>query len=239
MEQKKVIIIGASSGIGREIACIYAEKGWMVAITGRRKELLEDVQKKYPSMHSSSFDVMGNDNVKHIADLIQVLGGLDLLIYNSGFGDTSKSLNTDIERTTIMTNVVGFVDIVTFAFNYFVEQGHGHIAVTSSIAAFRGNSWAPAYSASKSFMSNYAEGLNIKAERLKKDIVITDIKPGFVDTKLAKGNKRFWTAPVNKAAKQIVHAIEKRKRIAYVTKRWWLIAIIMKSLPYSLYKRLG
>jgi short-subunit dehydrogenase len=88
-------------------------------------------------------------------------------------------------------------------------------------------------------MSNYAEGLNIKAERLKKYIVISDIKPGFVDTKLAKGNKRFWTASAEKAARQIVNAIDKKKREAFITKRWWLIAKIMKILPYSLYKRLG
>jgi NADP-dependent 3-hydroxy acid dehydrogenase YdfG len=112
MEPKKVIIVGASSGIGREIACIYAERGWKVAITGRRKNLLEEVKQKYPSIIYSCFDVMGNDNIKHISSLIEEMGGMDLLIYNSGFGDTSKSLDPEIDRTTILTNVVGFVDIV-------------------------------------------------------------------------------------------------------------------------------
>jgi short-subunit dehydrogenase len=86
-------------------------------------------------------------------------------------------------------------------------------------------------------MSNYAEGLFIKAWKLKKNITITDIKPGFIDTKMAKGNKQFWVAPVHKAALQIIKAIDKKKRVVYITKRWWLVAQIMKWLPFSIYKR--
>ncbi|MGZ5191098.1 MAG: SDR family NAD(P)-dependent oxidoreductase, partial [Flavisolibacter sp.] len=133
----------------------------------------------------------------------------------------------------------GFVEVVSFTFNYFVQQGHGQIAVSSSIAALRGNSWAPSYSASKAFMSNYAEGLNIKSRKLKKDIVITDIKSGFIATKMAKRNGRFWVAPTEKAVNQIIKGIEARKRVVYVTKRWWIIAQLMKIIPYSIYKRIG
>ena len=126
-----------------------------------------------------------------------------------------------------------------YVFNYFVAQGHGQIALTSSLSALRGNSWTPAYSASKAYMSTYAEGLAIKAYKLKKDITITDIRPGFINTKMAKGNRQFWVAPVHKAAEQIAKAIEKKKRVVYITRRWWLIAQIMKWLPYSIYKRIG
>lgn len=141
---------------------------------------------------------MANENREKIRKLIDDLEGLDLLIYNSGYGDPSKELNWDIENTTTKTNVNGFVEIVAYAFNYFVEQGYGQIAITSSVAAVRGNSWAPAYSASKAFMSNYAEGLNIKAKRLQKNIVVTDIRPGFVNTKMAKANGQFWLFPKKK-----------------------------------------
>ena len=130
------------------------------------------------------------------------------------------------------------IQLIIFYFKS-VRQGYGQIALTSSIAALRGNSWAPSYSASKAFMSNYAEGLNIKASKLKKNIVITDIKPGFINTKMAKGNGRFWVAPPAKAVKQIIKGIEARKRVVYITKRWWLIAQLMKIIPYSIYKRLG
>jgi len=237
---KKIIIIGSSSGLGRELAILYAQQNHSVAITGRRHELLEELKIKYPNnIITSAFDVTAGDNQKQIKLLIQKSGGLDLLIYNAGYGDPSLELVPETERLTTLTNVNGFVEIVSYAFNYFVQQGHGHIALISSISALRGNSWAPAYSASKAYMSNYAEGLSIKARKLKKEIYITDIKPGFIKTKMAKGNKQFWVAPVNKAALQMVKAIEKKKRVVYITKRWWLVAIILKWLPYSIYRRMA
>jgi short-subunit dehydrogenase len=239
MAQKKIIIVGASSGIGREIACKYVTKGNRVGITGRRENLLNELKEKYPEhVFVSSFDVMEKQNQEMIRKLIADLGGLDLLIYNSGYGDPSKELDWDIENRTVKTNVNGFAEIVTHAFNYFVQQGYGHIAITSSVAAVRSSSWAPAYNASKAFMSNYAEGLSIKAKRLKKNITITDIRPGFINTKMAKGNGRFWVIPKEKAADDIIEAIEKKKRIAYITKRWWLVAQIMKLLPFGIYRRI-
>ena len=237
---QKIIIVGATSGIGKELAILYAAMGCKVAVTGRRENLLDELKNIYPqNIITACFDVTVNDLDSHLKNLVTELNGLDLFIYNAGYGDTSADLDIEIENTTIHTNVNSFVNAMHFAFNYFVAQGFGQIAVTSSIAALRGNSWAPAYSASKAFMSNYAEGLNIKARRLKKNIIITDIKPGFINTKKAKGNKRFWMATPQKAAKQIVQAINKKKRIAYITKKWWLIAQILKILPYSIYRRLG
>ena len=235
----KILIIGATSGIGKELALMYAQQGHNVGITGRRQALLMELKNSYPSIITACFDVTGDRNSAHLEKLIADLGGLDLIIYNSGFGDPSKELITETEIATTKTNVNGFVEIVAYAFTYFVEQGYGQIALTSSIAALRGNSWAPAYSASKAFMSNYAEGLNIKARRLKKDIVVTDIKPGFIKTKMAKGHGQFWVASPEKAARQIIKAISKKKRVAYVTRRWWLVAQILKILPYSIYKRIA
>jgi short-subunit dehydrogenase len=235
---KRVLIVGASSGIGRELASRYAARDYKVGITARRMDLLDELKKTYPhNVFVRSFDVAAAGVVEHIRSLINELGGLDLLIYNAGYGEPSRYLDPSTEELTTRTNVNGFVTTVAFAFNYFVEQGYGQIALTSSVGALRGNSWAPSYSASKSFMSVYAEGLNLKANRLKKNIVITDIRPGFIDTKMAKGNGRFWVAPVNKATDQIIKAIDGKKRVAYVTKRWWLIAQLMKLVPYSLYKR--
>jgi short-subunit dehydrogenase len=240
MLQKKIIIVGATSGIGREIAILYALQNHLVGITGRRKELLGEIQNQFPqNIKIACFDVMVQENRKHINDLINQLGGLDLIIYNSGYGNPSAELKWETEEITTKTNVNGFVEIVSICFNHFVQQGYGQIAVTSSLAALRGNSWSPAYSASKAYLSNYAEGLNLKAKRLKKDIVTTDIRPGFIGTKIVKGPRQFWVAPPKKAARQIVRAIEKKKRVVYVTKRWCLIALILKILPFSLYKKLA
>lgn len=237
---KRIIIIGATSGIGKELAVLYAEKGNRVGISGRRQDSLAALQYEYSTtIFTVSFDVTGNDNKRHLQELITALGGLDLFIYNAGFGEPSEILEVETEMATTRTNVLGCVELTGHAFNYFIEQGNGQIAITSSVAALRGNSFAPAYSASKAFVSNYAEGLAIKARKLKKEVVVTDIRPGFVDTKMAKGNGRFWVATPQKAAKQIIEAIAAKKRVAYITRRWWLVGQVMKLIPFWLYRRLG
>jgi len=237
---KKIIIVGATSGIGRELAKLYANNEWLVGATGRRQDLLYTLQVEYPNqVITECFDVTSNDRLSHIESLIEKMEGLDLLIYNSGFGDVSEKLDLEVDRTTVDTNVNGFLEIVNFAFNYFVQQGHGQLATTSSLASIRGNSFAPAYSASKAFQSVYFEGLHMKAKKMNAGIFVTDIQPGFVDTKIAKGNARFWVAPPEKAAQQIYNAIEKRKWRVYVTRRWQLVAKMMKWMPDFIYHRIG
>ena len=240
MAQKKVIIIGASSGIGREIATIYVASGWKVGITGRRLGLLKELEAENPSqVIASCFDVTGKENIKMVTDLIDALGGMDMLIYNSGFGAASKDLDPELEQKITRTNVNGCVEIVSYAFNYFVRKGSGQIALTSSVAALRGNGWAPAYSASKSFISIYAEGLNIKARKMKKDIIVSDLRLGFVNTKMGQGSGRFWLARPEEAARQIVKPITRKNRVVYITRRWWVIALLLRVIPFSIYRRLG
>ena len=237
---KKVIIVGATSGIGLELAKLYITNGDMVGVTGRRIELLTKLQQEFPNqVFTESFDVRGNENIHHLTSLVNKLGGFDLFIYNSGFGDISKQLDWDIDKKTTEINVNGFIEMVNWSFNYFVQKGEGQIAATSSIASIRGNSMAPAYSASKAFMSTYMEGLHMKSGKMKLNLAITDIQPGFVKTKMAKGEGRFWEAPVEKAAKQIFNAIERKKRRVYITRRWALIAWILKWMPYGIYKRIA
>lgn len=238
--KKKIIIVGASSGIGRKMAELYAAHGNFVGITGRRKELLDEIQRAFPGqIETECFDVTGNENILKLKSLVQKLNGLDILIYSSGIGEPGKDLDWQLDKLMVDTNVNGFIEIANWGFNYFVKQGHGSMAVISSVAANRGNSWAPAYSASKSFQSNYFEALTIKAYRMKKNIGITCIEPGFVDTKMAKGNKLFWIVGVEKAAKQMINAIAKKKRKVYVSRRWWIVAKLMRLLPYWIYKRIG
>jgi len=237
---KKIIIVGATSGIGRKMAELYAATGNIVGITGRRKELLDEIENMFPGkIKTECFDVTANENIARLTSLIQKTGGLDILVYSSGIGELSKELDWQIDKRTVETNVNGFIEIANWVFNYFIKQGDGRMAVISSIAANRGNSWAPAYSASKAFQSNYFEALAIKAKKMKKDIGVTCIEPGFVATKMAKGNKRFWVVPLEKAATQIIAAIEKKKQKVYVSKRWWLVAKMMRLIPFWLYKKIG
>ena len=237
---KRIIIVGATSGIGRKMAEQYVANGNIVGITGRRKELLDEIENLFPGkIKTERFDVTADENIHRLSSLIQKTGGMDILIYSSGIGEPSKELNWQLDKATVETNVNGFIEIANWGFNYFIKQGHGSMAVISSIAANRGNSWAPAYSASKAFQSNYFEALAIKAKRMKKDLGITCIEPGFVDTKMAKGNKRFWLVSLDKAARQMITAIEKKKHKVYVSKRWWLVARLMRWTPFWIYKRIG
>ena len=237
---KKVIIIGATSGVGRELARLYATNNCLVGVSGRKRELLDSLQQEFPdNIITECFDVTGNENTNHFKNLLQQLGGMDIFIYNSGYGDISKTLEWKIERQTTLTNVNGFTEMVSFAFNYFTNQGYGQIAGTSSIAAARGNSMAPAYNASKAYMSNYLEGLHMKTAKDKLGIAVTDIQAGFIKTAMAKGNGQFWVSPVEKAAKQIFIAIHNKKRRVYITKRWLLVAKIIKWMPYWIYKKIG
>jgi short-subunit dehydrogenase len=237
---KRIIIVGATSGIGRKMAELYAAEGNIVGISGRRVELLNEIKDLFPGKIAiECFDVTGNENIERINSLIQMIGGLDILIYSSGVGEASKELDWQVDKMTVETNVNGFVGIANWAFNYFIKQGQGSMVVISSIAANKGNSWAPAYSASKAFQSNYFEALAIKAKRMKKSIGITCIEPGFVQTKMAKGNKQFWVVPLEKAARQMIVAIEKKKRKVYVSRRWWLVAKLMRLTPFWLYKKIG
>jgi short-subunit dehydrogenase len=238
--QQKIIIIGATSGIGRKMAEVYIEKGHKVGISGRRLELLQEIKQQFPSqVEYECFDITGNSNISQLDNLINKLGGLNILIICAGTGEPSKELNWEIDKITVATNVSGFVEIANRAFNFFVNQGYGQLVTISSIAANRGSSWAPAYNASKAFQSNYFEGLAIKAKRLNSDVTVTCVEPGFVKTKMAKSDKVFWMVPVDKAAKQIIRAIEKKRRKVYISNRWWIIAKLMRWMPYRIYKRFG
>ena len=237
---RKVIVIGATSGIGKELAKLFVEKGYTVGITGRRRELLEDLKKENPgSFITSTFDITDtHTTIEKLADLTSELGGLDLLIVCSGTGDINTELDFEIERKTIETNVIGFTNIVDWGFKYFDKQKLGHLVAISSIGGLRGSRHAPSYNASKSYQMNYLEGLRQKSKHTKSKIYITDIRPGLVDTDMAKGDGLFWVEPVKKVSNQIIKAIEKRKDIAYVTSRWGIIARILKLLPRSLYNKM-
>lgn len=236
---KKSIVIGASSGIGEGLARLLAENNYKVGITGRRIDLLEKLSEEKPGSYIvKSFDITDIENVvKNIKELVSELGGLDLLVISSGIGKPNDDLDFRLEKSIIDTNVTGFVLISDWAYNYFKDQGSGHLAGISSVAGIRGWKTSPAYNASKAFQINYMEGLRNKAFNSRSHIIITDIRPGYVDTAMAVGSSKFWVAPVNKAAKQIFKAIRHRKRIVYITRRWGLIAFLYKLVPTRIYER--
>jgi short-subunit dehydrogenase len=237
---QKIIIVGATSGIGREMARLYAGAGHLVGATGRRQELLYSLQLEYPNtIITECFDATASDATAHLESLTRKMGGLDILVYSAGWGEITEELDWVVDKGTVDVNVNGFLWAVHYGWSWFVGQGHGHLVTLSSIASIRGNRHSPAYSASKAFQSIYFEGLYLKARRMGVPLYLTDVEPGFVDTKMAKGPGRFWVAPPEKAARQIIRAIEKKRWRVYITHRWWIIARIAKWLPSFIYHRIG
>ena len=236
---KKAIIIGATSGIGRQLALLFADKNYIVGITGRRKNLLDELKIQRPdNFIVSNFDITDSSIVtEKLEGLVTSLGNVDLLVLSSGTGDINETWDFNIEKKTLDVNVVGFTEVIDWVINYFLKQEQGHLVAITSIAGIRGSRHAPAYNASKAFQINYLEGLRQKVTKLKLPIFITDIRPGFVDTKMAKGDGKFWVASPEKAAKQILKAIQLKKSVMYVTKRWRLVAAIVSLIPGRIYRR--
>jgi short-subunit dehydrogenase len=237
---KKAVIIGASSGIGKELAIRMASMGWKVCTTGRRTLFLEELGKMNPDAFiSRTMDVTDTESLPgQLEEIASSLGGIDMLILSSGTGDINDSLDFSTEKRTINTNVTGFTCISDWSFNYFKKHGSGHLVIISSIGGLRGSSSAPAYNASKAYQINYLEGLRQKVYREKLPIYVTDIRPGLVNTDMAKGEGLFWVMPVEKAAKQILTAIRRKKRYAYVTHRWGLLARLVRLIPGRIYEKM-
>ncbi|MCK9304913.1 MAG: SDR family NAD(P)-dependent oxidoreductase [Bacteroidales bacterium] len=237
---KKAIIIGATSGIGKGLAKILVDNNFTVGITGRRAELLEELKSEKPdSYFIRTFDITNTKSInENLNALTTELGGLDLLIISSGTGDLNENLDFEIEKRTIETNVTGFTCISNWAFNYFENQKSGHLVAISSIGGLRGSRQAPAYNATKAYQINYLEGLRQKATRLKASIFITDIRPGLVNTQMAKGDGLFWVMPVEKAVRQIYKAINNKRKVVYITKRWGFIALVLKRIPRIIYDKM-
>jgi short-subunit dehydrogenase len=240
MNKQTIIIIGATSGIGRALFEKYATNGNRIGIVGRRTHLLDELYQEHPDTTiTATADITKQDEIARAIDILySELKHIDLAIVCSGTGDINASLDYAVERPTIDTNVMGWTFVVDTLYNIFEQQGHGHLVSITSAGGLRGEPMAPAYSASKAYQINYMEALRKKAYKSGNHIHITDIRPGLVNTAMAKGEGLFWVMSVEKVASQIITAIRKKMSKAYVTKRWNILAIINKNLPYALYKRL-
>lgn len=233
----RILIIGASSGIGKELSIRYASLGNEVIAVARRKPLLQELAQTSPNIQVAQCDIADIESSQDL--LAQIFTSpIDLAILCSGVGDLNPDLDFAIERSTLNINVIGWTFFADFIYKKFEEQRYGHLVVISSCGGLRGEPMAPSYSASKAFQMNYAEALCKKAFRSKLPIVVTDIRPGLVNTRMAKGEGLFWVMPVEKVAAQIMTAITKNKDVVIVTKRWSILHWIMKHLPRSVYKRM-
>ncbi|MBP5388587.1 MAG: SDR family NAD(P)-dependent oxidoreductase [Prevotella sp.] len=234
-----IVIIGATSGIGKALFEKYVNEDNRIGLIGRRKHLLDELHQKYPSKtFIAKADITNLEEIEHVIQTLhKEFEHIDIAIVCAGIGEINAKLAYAVERPIIDTNVVGWTFVIDMLFHIFEQQDYGHLVAITSAGGLRGEPMAPAYSATKAYQINYMEALRKKAFINGGHIVLTDIRPGLVDTAMAKGEGLFWVMPVEKVARQIIAVIRKKKSKAYVTKRWHILAIINKYIPYSIYKR--
>lgn len=235
-EKKKAIVIGASSGIGMEVAKLLVEQGWTVGVGARRVERMQGLG----AAAVEQIDVTAGEAATAALDrLIGRTGGMDLFFYASGIGRQNRELCEDIELATLQTNAVGFARMVGAAYRHFARQGQGHIAAITSIAGTKGLGPAPAYSATKAFQAVYLQALEQQANSRGLRISFTDIRPGFVDTALLSGDYRYpMMLRPERVAADIVDAIGRRRHVRIVDWRYRLLTALWRRVPRWVWRRI-
>jgi short-subunit dehydrogenase len=184
-------------------------------------------------------DVTQADATQKLQALIEQTGGMDVFLLSSGIGKQNYALQTDIELATAATNVEGFIRMTNAAYHYFEQQGHGHLAVISSIAGTKGLGAAAAYSATKGFQNIYMDALDQLARMQKLNIHFTDIRPGFVATPLLNDQRRYpMLMEAHAVAKDILRAIERKKRVAIIDWKYRLLVGFWRLIPRWIWLRL-
>ncbi len=237
---KKAIVVGASSGIGQEVAKLLLADGWHLGVAARREEPLMELKALAPdSVEVMTIDVTKPDAGECLQSLIKRLGGMDLYFHSSGIGKQNRTLEEDIELRTMETNAVGFVRMIGTAFRYFAKRGEGHIAAITSIAGTKGLGPAPAYSATKALGANYLQALEQQAHQRGLNIRFTDIRPGFVDTALLNGDFPYpMLMRPDKVARDIVKSIYHHRHIRVIDWRYRILTFFWRLVPNWLWRRL-
>ena len=231
----KAIIVGASSGIGLEVARLFIQRGWTVGVAARRLDLLQTIG----AADVEQIDVTSADAPEKLMQLVDRLGGLDLFFYASGIGKQNRELTPDIELATVETNGLGFTRMIGCAYRYFAQQGRGHIAAITSIAGTKGLGPAPAYSATKAMQNVYLQALEQQANARKLDIRFTDIRPGFVDTALLSGTFHYpMMLKPQAVAHEIVSAIEHHKHIRVIDWKYRILTAVWRRIPRCIWRRI-
>lgn len=238
---RRIVIIGASSGIGLKAALHFASQGWKVGIAARREGQLIAVKNQYPSnVEYETIDIAADDASAKIRNLIDRLGGVNIYFHAAGTGWSNPTLQLDKEMTTVETNVRGFVTSVVTAYRYFADNNlKGRIVAVTSVAGTKGIGISASYSATKRFDSTYLEALGQLARIDKANISFTDIRPGFIRTDLLDPNRNYpMLMTLDYAAARIVKAIVSAPPVVYIDWRWGILTFLWKLIPPCLWRRL-
>lgn len=238
---KKIIIVGASSGIGKQVALNFIADGWKVGVAARREEALKELKLQIPAqVEYEVIDITSADATSRLNALIDKLGGMDIYFHCSGVGHQNTKIDIKVEVDTVHTNALGFTQMSVAAYNYFKDnKKQGQIAVVSSIAGTKGLGVSPSYSATKRYNYIYLDCLEQLSRMQNVNITFTDIRPGFVTTALLDDGQKYpMQMSVEYAAKKIFKAVKRRKRVAVIDWKYSILVLFWKLIPRWLWVRL-
>lgn len=190
MEAKRIVVVGATSGIGLDVARLFISRGWFVGVAGRNTQMLDALKQENPSqVYTAVIDITHSDAPERLSHLIEEMSGMDVYFHSSGIGYNNPQLDETKELDTLRTNGEGFTRMIGAAYRYFRLRKKGQIVAISSVAATRGMGSAPAYSATKRFQMHYLQSIRQLATTDSLHLAVTEIRPGFVDTPLLRDGK--------------------------------------------------
>jgi short-subunit dehydrogenase len=231
---KRILIVGGTSGIGLALAERLAEKQWQVAVSGRRVERLEALRRRFPdTVKSLVCDITDLEAArKHIHDAAALFGALDVVVVNAGVGNRNIKHEWEPDAAVFATNICGFAACAHEALAIFRQQGFGHLVGVSSVAGHLALARSAAYTASKAFVSNYLRGLRMRASRWSKNIYVSDVRPGFIETEMTAGLKgMFWVISAEKSAIYMEKLLHNRRKTLYMPYRWRYLSLFIRLIP--------
>ena len=236
--QKKIWITGASSGIGKAVAEKFAKEGWKVAVSARRKEIL-DIMAQDQNISSFPLDITNRDQINNVfKNILNEFGDLDLCLFSSGTYEPKdeQSIDPNKIKNVINVNFLGVIDCVKTVETYFKNQKSGHISIVSSIAGYRGLPNSSGYGPSKAALTNFTESIYFDFKKF--GVRVSIISPGFIKTPLTDKNEfsmPFLKTP-DYAAEKIFNGLVKSNAFEiHFPKGLTLVLKFLRILPYKLY----
>lgn len=239
---KKIIIVGASSGMGRRLALDFARLGWRVGIAARREDQLKEIKAQNPDrIEYAAIDVAAQDAVDRFYNLIEQLDGMDYLVYAAGCGWRNPDLDEASDEQTIAVNVLGFTKIVNAAYKYYKRTANvdrGHIACITSVGGTKGIGISATYSASKRYQWTYLQAIDQLAHQQHVNVAISDLRPGFVDTALLAGRRYPLEMSLDYVAPRLERAIMRAPRVKIIDSRWAIVTALWRMIPPCLWRHI-
>jgi len=236
---KKIWITGASSGIGRALAIKFSNEGWQVAVSARRENLLQDLNKNNLNIYSFPLDIKDESKAKKVfQDIIEKFKTIDICVFCTGIHDpeSEKKLSIEKIREIMETNFFGTVNCIMAVNAYFRERKNGHISIVSSVAGYRGFPAASGYCASKAALTSLAESLFFDFKRY--NVRISLVSPGFIKTPLTDKNKfpmPMIKSPEYAAEKMFIGLTKKNTFEIHFPKTFTIIVKLLKIMPNWLF----